>query len=65
MHALEAFIGSLGILLFGMLSIPVVGHLFGVQISMEQGFYMGATFFVLRFAWLYLLRKLFHRWGKC
>jgi len=59
MHALEAFLGSMGILLVGMFTIPYVGGMYGVQISLHQGVYMSMTFFVLRFIWLYFLRKMF------
>lgn len=57
----EAFIASLGIMAFGWVSIPVVGHMAGVQITAHQGAVMSAWFFVLRFAWLYALRELFSK----
>ncbi len=64
MKLLEAFVASLGIMLFGWLSIPVVGHLAGVQITTHQGVVMSAWFFVLRLAWLYALRHVFERCNK-
>lgn len=59
MKFIEALVASLGIAAFGWLSIPVVGHLAGVQISGTQGITMSAYFFVLRLAWLYALRCYF------
>ena len=61
MKFLEALIASLGIMLFGWLSIPVVGHFAGVQITAQQGIVMSAWFFVLRLAWLYALRIFFSK----
>ena len=61
MKFLEALIGSTGIMLFGWLSIPIVGHLAGVEITTNQGVTMSAYFFVLRLLWLYALRRVFTR----
>jgi hypothetical protein len=57
--ALEAFIGSFGILIFGFLSIPVAAAMVGAQVSASQGAQMSFIFFVLRFVWLYMLRRVF------
>lgn len=56
---IEPLIASLGIMAFGWISIPFVGHFAGVHISVQQGAAMSACFFVLRFAWLYALRVYF------
>lgn len=64
MYAIEALIASLGIVLFGFISIPYIGGIYGVQITDLQGAQMSATFFVMHFVWLYALRKLFHRYEK-
>ena len=65
MRFTEALVASLGIMAFGWLSIPVVGHLAGVHISSTQGITMGAYFFVLRLAWLYALRVYFSKRKSC
>ena len=59
MKALEAFLGSMGILMVGMFTIPYVGKMYGAKITRRQGIYMSLTFFVLRFIWLYSLRLIF------
>lgn len=64
MHALESLIGSFGIVLFGFISIPHIGGIYGVEITDLQGAQMSATFFVMRFGWLYFLRKVFDRKAK-
>jgi len=64
MHALEAFLGSMGILLVGMFSIPFVASIYGVEMSHTQGAQMSGTFFLLRWLWLYVLRRFFHARGS-
>ena len=59
MKFLEALIGSLGIMAFGWLSIPVVGHFAGVAITGYQAIAMSTYFFVFRLTWLYCLRLYF------
>ena len=61
MRFLEALIASLGIMLFGWLSIPIVGSLAGVGITVQQGIVMSVYFFGIRLVWLYLLRLVFTR----
>lgn len=61
MRAFEAFIGSFGILVSGILTIPLAGGLVGVDVTMQQGAIMSALFFVGRFAWLYLVRVIFSK----
>jgi hypothetical protein len=48
-------------MVMGWVSIPVVGHISGVHITVQQGVTMSAWFFVFRLAWLYLLRRLFSK----
>lgn len=64
MRALEAFIGSAVVTLFGFFSIPLVASFVGVNISQRQGAVMGAIFFVMRFIWLYILRIIFSKIKK-
>jgi len=64
MRALEAFIGSAGVTLFGFISIPLVASFVGVNITQKQGAMMGAIFFVMRFIWLYILRVVFSKKGE-
>lgn len=59
MRAFESFIGSLGILVAGFLTIPIVGKLAGVEMTATQGVEMSAFFFIGRFVWLYALRVFF------
>lgn len=63
-RALEAFIGSVGILAVGMLTIPLAVNLVGADISAQQGLGMGTIFFVGRFLWLYVVRLFFSRITK-
>jgi len=56
---LEAFIGSLGILVFGFLSIPLAAKWMGASITLDQGMGMSFIFFVSRFLWLLCLRAFF------
>lgn len=58
---LEPFIGSIGILFAGVLTIPFAGGIAGTSISYSQALTMGVVFFILRFAWLCLLRWYFSR----
>ncbi len=62
MKLLEAIVGSFGILLFGVISIPIVGALSGVPINLAQGAQMSAIFFVGRIFWLYAVRYFFNWW---
>ncbi len=62
MKLLEAIVGSFGILLFGVISIPIVGALSGVAINLTQGAQMSAIFFVGRILWLYAVRRFFSWW---
>ncbi len=65
MRFAESLIGSLGIMVFGWVSIPLVGYMAGVSITGSQGVKMSAYFFVLRLAWLYGLRLYFSGKSKC
>ena len=56
---IEPFIGSLGILIFGVVSIQFAGSLVGVQMTSMQSFGMSLIFFVARFIWLAILRFYF------
>lgn len=56
---LEAFVGSFGILIFGFVSIPLVGYFVGADITMDQGFGMSIIFFIARIFWLVIVRRLF------
>jgi hypothetical protein len=58
---LEPFIGSLGILVFGFISIPIVGHLSGAEIDLVSAVKMSFIFFIGRFIWLYILRQIFSK----
>lgn len=58
---LEPILGSLGILIAGFATIPLVGKLAGADISMSQGLVMGLVFFILRFFWLLVLRLTFSK----
>ena len=61
MRALEAFIGSFGILLAGIFTIPFVGGFAGVEMTSMQGLQMSLWFFFGRFLWLYVNRVFFSR----
>jgi hypothetical protein len=61
MKALEAFIGSFGILLAGFLTIPLAAHLVGGSLTIAQGAGMSLLFFVARWLWLYSVRVYFER----
>lgn len=61
MRFTEALIGSLGIMCFGWLSIPVAASMVGASVTVGQGFQMGLIFFAMRLAWLYALRCAFDR----
>ena len=60
-HAAEALVGSLGILLFGFVSLPVLAWLVGGSLTAGQGAIVGAILFFLRFLWLWGVRAAFHR----
>ena len=55
----EPFIGSLGILIAGIITIPLAGSASGVDVNSYQALQMSFIFFVLRFFWLYILRNYF------
>ena len=59
MNAIESFIGSLGILLGGFVTIPLVGRMYGVKINWKQAVKMSITFFFLRWIWLFSVREFF------
>lgn len=50
-----AFIGSLGILLFNLIAVPIVGRIHGIQMTKLQAAKMSTTFFIIRVLWLYLV----------
>lgn len=56
MRFLEALLGSIGIMAVGFLTIPLAGHIAGVDISMAQASKMSAAFFLGRLLWLWALR---------
>lgn len=58
---LEPFFGSFLILLFGFITIPIVGYVSGAYINMFSAMKMSFIFFLGRFALLYLLRKYFEK----
>ena len=64
MKALESFVGSASVLLFGFITIPLAGWLVGVSMSASQGAYMSLLFFTGRWALLYFIRGFFERLGK-
>lgn len=61
MNAIEAFVASLGILLFGFATVPLAGWAVGVSITPQQGAGMGLLFFAGRFVLLWAVRTAFHR----
>lgn len=61
---LEALIGSAGILLAGLVTIPLTAWAVGASVNMAQGAGMSVLFFVGRFVWLALLRAWFERRKK-
>ena len=58
-NVLEPFLGSLGILLAGVFTIPFAGSISGVNIDYYQAIKMSVLFFIGRFLWLYFLRKVY------
>lgn len=64
MKFIEAFLGSLGIMLVGWWVIPAVGQAADVAITPQQAIHMSGQFFVLRLAYLYFLRLVFSRSEK-
>ena len=64
MKALESFIGSAGILVVGLITIPLAGELSGVHIGGYEAMKMSLLFFTGRFFWLWLLRVIFEKHGK-
>lgn len=61
MKALEAFVGSASILVFGFVTIPLAGWAVGVTMTAQQGAGMGLFFFAGRFVLLYGVRCVFER----
>jgi hypothetical protein len=61
MNALEAFVASATILLFGFATVPLAGWAVGVSITPQQGAGMGLLFFAGRFVLLWAVRTAFHR----
>lgn len=61
MNAMEALVGSLGILVASFVTVPLAAWLVGAHVTAAQGAGMGLLFFVLRFAWLWLVRVVFER----
>jgi hypothetical protein len=62
-NALESFVGSASILLFGFITIPLAGWAVGLTMTSGQGAAMSLIFFVGRFLVLWGVRTLFHRLG--
>lgn len=61
MNAIEAFVASAAILLFGFATIPLAGWAVGLTVSMQQGAGMSLIFFAGRFALLWAVRSVFSR----
>jgi hypothetical protein len=59
--ALEAFVGSASILVFGFVTIPLAGWAVGVTMTPQQGAGMSLIFFAGRWALLYAVRSVFER----
>jgi hypothetical protein len=59
--ALESFVGSASILVFGFVTIPLAGWAVGVTMTPQQGAGMSLLFFVGRWALLYVVRSVFER----
>jgi hypothetical protein len=55
----ESLLGSIGILIAGYWTIPLIGYMSGVEIDGSAGLKMSIMFFIARFVWLYLLRRIF------
>jgi len=64
-HLTEAFIASLGILLFNIAAIPFLYMLVGANVSHMQSGLVSLLLLVLRVVWLYKLRVIFDNvWTK-
>ena len=50
-----AFMGSLGILLFNLIAVPIIGRIYGIQMTKWQAAKMSTTFFLIRVLWIYLV----------
>ena len=50
-----AFLGSLGILLFNLVAVPIIGRIYGIQMTKWQAAKMSTTFFLIRVLWIYLV----------
>lgn len=61
MNAIEAFVASAAILMFGFATVPLAGWAVGVVITPQQGAGMGLIFFAGRFALLWAVRSVFSR----
>jgi hypothetical protein len=59
MNGLEAAVGSFGMLLSGLITIPLAARTVGVKINLKQAFGMSLIFFVLRVIWLWIVRGFF------
>lgn len=58
---IEPLLGSLGILIAGIITIPFAGYLSGVSIDAAAALKMSIYFFIGRFIWLYILRHFFSK----
>lgn len=63
-NVLEPFLGSIGITLVGIFSIPFVAKQAGVTVDSYQAFKMSLMFTVGRFLYLLALRCYFHKKNK-
>lgn len=61
----ESVIGSLGILIFGFITIPFAASVSGAQVSQVAAIKMSLLFFVGRIIWLYILRLSFDKATRC
>ena len=50
-----SIIESLGILLVNIIVVPIAYGLAGATVTMEQAFYVSASFFLLRIIWFYFV----------
>lgn len=58
---IESFVGSAGILVSGLVTIPLAAHLAGAEISIAASAKMSLLFFVGRWLWLGAVRYTFAR----
>lgn len=59
--ATESLMGSAGILLSGIVTIPLAADAVGASVSMQQGASMSIIFFFGRWVYLFALRMWFQR----